>query len=151
MIPVYNVILENRIPKLLQLKQIPDLESLKDPKSVVKWLNDNFYLNKLAEEYVYVLAVDANVQPIAIFELSHGIVNASLVRPREVFIRLLLTGATGFFIIHNHPSGSIKPSRDDYKIVQVLEDAAKLLSFDLLDSIVIGGDSYFSMKENKGD
>lgn len=68
--------------------------------------------------------------------------------PREIFIRLLLCGASTFVMIHNHPSGDTNPSKADRMVAQKLKEAGDLLGITMIDSIIIGYHYYLSMKEN---
>lgn len=64
--------------------------------------NDLYKLNQLAEEHVYLVAFTNKGRPLGVFEVSHGSGSASFLQPREVFMRLLLAGASAFAIAHNH-------------------------------------------------
>lgn len=79
---------------------------------------------------------------IGLFEISHGTVNMSVINGREVFIRLLLSGAVSFFLIHNHPSGDLTPSVYDIKATKNMIDAGKIMGIKLLDHIIIGRNSF---------
>lgn len=72
--------------------ECPD-ERLNSPEKIVKLLNECFRLDKKAEEYVYMLAFDAKCNPLGVFELGHGSVNACILNPREIFQRALICGA----------------------------------------------------------
>lgn len=76
---------------------------------IVQMFNDVFDLSSMAEEYVYLAAFSAAYKVLGIFEVSHGTVRTTTANPREIFIRLLLSGASCFIICHNHPSGDCKP------------------------------------------
>jgi len=80
--------------------------------------------------------------------VSTGILNASIVHPREVFKSAIKESANTIVIVHNHPSGDSTPSEEDRKITKILSDAGKLLDIKLLDHVIIG-DTYYSFKENK--
>ena len=82
--------------------ECPD-ERLNSPEKIVKLLNECFRLDKKAEEYVYMLAFDAKCNPLGVFELGHGSVNACILNPREIFQRALICGAVNIVIAHNHP------------------------------------------------
>lgn len=69
--------------------ECPD-ERLNSPEKIVKLLNECFRLDKKAEEYVYMLAFDAKCNPLGVFELGHGSVNACILNPREIFQRALI-------------------------------------------------------------
>jgi DNA repair protein RadC len=74
-------------------------------------------------------------------------VNRSLVSPREVFIDALKCGAVYFILLHNHPSGIIEPSRDDFRITKDLYTLGEMMGIPLRDHIIIGNDGYLSFFE----
>lgn len=65
-----------------------------------------------------------------------------------MLIRALLCGATNIIIVHNHPSGSPNPSRNDNQVTERISKAAKLVDINLCDHIIVGRDGYFSYNEN---
>ncbi|HCL01266.1 MAG TPA: DNA repair protein RadC [Lachnoclostridium phytofermentans] len=150
-INVYNTILneETRHNELKIEKSIicEDSNKLKSPSGVQKLMIEQFQLHKKAEEYVYLVSLDMKCNPLGIFELSHGTVNISLIMPREIFIRALLSGAVGIIIIHNHPSSDITPSSQDLLVTEKIAQAGKMIGVELLDHIIIGGNEYCSLKE----
>lgn len=122
--------------------------NLTSPDIIVELLNDCFHLNKMAEEYLYMIALDTKCHPLGIFEISHGTVNLSLVTPREIFIRAILCGATYIILSHNHPSGVVTPSKEDREIYKRIKESGKLIGIELLDNIIIG-DGYYSFLEHE--
>ncbi len=99
------------------------------------------------KEHFWVFQVDTR-NHIRVLELvSLGILNASLVHPREVFTRAILSRCRAILIAHNHPSGDTTPSREDLLITKQLKDAGVLLDIPLLDHIILGKDGYTSLKE----
>lgn len=122
-------------------------DNLNNPELIVNMLNDCFNMNRLAEEHLYLIALNTKTKPLGVFEVSHGTVNASLVNPREIFIRLFLVGASSFVISHNHPSGDCIPSKEDIQITRRLKECADMMGITLLDHIIVG-DGYSSLKES---
>ena len=61
---------------------------------------------------------------------------------------MLLLGAVNGILIHNHPSGDAKPSKEDYRLTGTIEKMFRYIGLRLLDHVIIGTDSYFSMLEN---
>ena len=98
------------------------------------------------EEYMYMICMNTKNKVIGVFEISHGTVNASLVTPREVFQKALLANATSIIVMHNHPSGDSKASREDIEVTKRLVEAGKIVGVEVLDHIIIG-DQYSSLKE----
>lgn len=105
---------------------------------VAKFMNRNFRLNRMAEEYAYMIAYDIKMRPLGVFEISHGTVNCSIINPRDILISALLCGASGFILIHNHPSGDCSPSADDHKVTKRVKDAGQLVGIPLIDHIIVG-------------
>lgn len=118
------------------------------PEKIARFAINQLHLDRRAEEYVYVVGLTTKTQALGVFEISHGAVSASICNPREIFIRLLLCGASTFVMIHNHPSGDTNPSKADRMVAQKLKEARDLLGITMIDSIIIGYHYYLSMKEN---
>jgi DNA repair protein RadC len=121
-------------------------EELTSPDKVVDFVNSLYNLRGLAEEYLYMLALDTRGHVIGVFELSHGTVISSMTSPREIFIRALLCGAVNIVLVHNHPSGNTSPSKEDIKLTERVLDVGKLVGVSLADHVIVG-DGYFSFGE----
>ena len=81
--------------------------------------------------------------------LSTGTINASLISPREIFIKALEAKAVHILLVHNHPSGDPTPSRADIEINKKVMESGELLDIRLLDHIIIGDHTYVSLKTLK--
>lgn len=83
--------------------------------------------------------------------VSVGSINASLVIPREVFKSSILVNASAIIGLHNHPSGNVKPSKEDMLVTRKLQQCGQLLGIELLDHIIVGGtnEKMFSFREEK--
>ena len=79
--------------------------------------------------------------------ISVGTVNASLTSPREVFLAALKRGAVQIILLHNHPSGSPLPSRQDEEVTERIRLCGALLGIRLSDHIIIGDNRYYSFRE----
>ena len=124
-----------------------DGENFNDPLAVAEMLKNNYRLHVQAEEHMYIVAMTAACEPLGVFEIAHGWVSGAFTRPREVFIRLLLAGASGFVLCHNHPSGDCRPSKADIQVTERLKECADFMAVYLFDHIIIG-DQCFSFKVN---
>lgn len=129
-------------------KNYPGLGGLDSPDSVCLLANSVFDANRLAEEHVWLIAVNIKNNPIGVFEVSHGSDCTSIVTPRELFIRLLLCGAHAFFLVHNHPSGDITPSSEDDAVTRRVITSGKTLNVELLDHVIIADRMYYSYRES---
>jgi DNA repair protein RadC len=76
--------------------------------------------------------------------ITRGLLNSSLVHPREVFRAAIAEAAAGIIVVHNHPSGDPTPSVEDRTVTRQLVEAGRLLDLPLYDHVVIAGDRYLS-------
>lgn len=81
--------------------------------------------------------------------MNQGTVDTAMCNPREIFIWSLLVGASGIFIVHNHPSGDCHPSSCDLECATTIEKTGKMIGIRLTDFIIIGETSFYSAKEDK--
>ena len=102
----------------------------------------------LAQECFCVLTLNIRNHLIRKHLVSLGTLNQSLVHPREVFRPAIQDGAAGIIIAHNHPSGDPSPSTDDIAITRKLIEAGGVLDIEVLDHVIIGGDTCFSIREH---
>ena len=84
---------------------------------------------------------------VACIKIDSGTVNQCVVYPREVIRHALLANASALILIHNHPSGHTKPSDADIRLTQIIRDLAKALDILIHDHLILGGDRFFSMRE----
>lgn len=116
------------------------------PKTVADYFMEQ--LRHEEREKVILLCLDNKAQLISQTVLSVGTVNASLVSPREAFQYALRMQAVYIMVLHNHPSGDPKPSRQDIEITNRLLKTGELMDIPLLDHIIIGDNRYISFKES---
>ena len=88
-----------------------------------------------------VLNLKASGQPINLNICSVGSLDSSVVSPREVFKSCILSNSAAFIALHNHPSGSLSPSREDKEVTSRLLACADLLGVKMLDHIIIAGET----------
>ena len=141
---------------ILNLKVVKEKEvnydwankSINSPEKVADVAINVLELHERAEESFYIFTLDIKNQINGIFEVSRGSLNASIVHPREVFKRALLQNANSIILLHNHPSGDPKPSKEDVDITNRLIESGDLLGIRVLDHIIIGDENnYISLKQ----
>jgi len=71
-------------------------------------------------------------------EITRGILDASLVHPREVFKEAIRTSSAALVLVHNHPSGDPTPSPEDVRITRQLVEAGRIVDIEVLDHIILG-------------
>lgn len=151
-IKIYNLILDTETKhSSLQVKESYEYANdyFASAVSVYSLMTEVFHMQKQADEYVYMLAFNNRMKLLGVFEVSHGIGNASLLDARGVFIRALQIGASNIMLVHNHPSGIPLPSREEFNICRRMVSAGKLLGVPVLDFIVIGSDDFVSFLEKE--
>lgn len=109
-----------------------------------------FYKSKINDdqEQFYCIYLDANKKVIEEKLLFIGTVNYSLVHPRDIFKEAYLLNATGIICVHNHPSGEVRPSKEDINLTIRLKEIGVLMGVRVIDHIIIGDDKYYSFLEN---
>ena len=93
------------------------------------------------QEYFVCLTLDGANRLIAKRIISIGTLTSSLVHPREVFADAIADRAASIIVAHNHPSGNLQASEADRQVTERLREAGELLGIDLIDHIIITGQS----------
>jgi DNA repair protein RadC len=104
-------------------------------------------LEQEPREVVIATYLDNKHRVLSIDEISRGTLTASLFEPRAILQGALLANAAALVIVHNHPSGDPKPSPEDLSVTKTLKQIADLLPIRLLDHLIIGRGSYYSLKD----
>lgn len=104
-------------------------------------------LKVATEEYFIAFHLDTKHNVVGYHEVSHGTLSASLVHPREVFKAVLLSNAHAVLVAHNHPSGSLTPSKEDLETTTQLVSAGKLLGVAVVDHIIVAHLGIRSIRE----
>ena len=107
------------------------------------------YADRKQEHFICISLNGAN-EVIASRVVSVGLVNKTHVHPREVFADPITDRASVIIVAHNHPSGDLKPSKDDIAITRQLKSAGETLGIRLLDHIIFNQKGYYSFLE-KGE
>lgn len=104
-------------------------------------------LGALEHEVFCVLFLDAQHRIIALKQMFRGTVSQTSVYPREVVKEALAVNAAAVILAHNHPSGSVEPSRADEFLTQTLRTALALVDVRVLDHLVVAGADVCSFAE----
>lgn len=107
------------------------------------------YAERETAEVFWLLCLNAQHRLIgnAPEAVTRGILNSSLVHPREVFVCAIVARAAAIVLCHNHPSGDPAPSTDDRSVTEQLVAAGKLLDMPVVDHVIIGRGRYTSFAE----
>lgn len=102
-------------------------------------------MRDLQVEEFHLLALDSQSQVLREILVTRGLLNSSLVHPREVFRAAIAEAAAGIIVVHNHPSGDPTPSAEDRAVTRQLAEAGRLLDLPLYDHVIIGGGRFVSL------
>lgn len=116
-------------------------------QSVAQYYMDD--LRSLSKEQLLLVMLDSKCCLIRDAVVSIGTVNSSLVSPREIFIEALKYRAVFIIMLHNHPSGDPSPSTNDLIVTERIKKTGDIIGIHLLDHIIIGDNSYVSLKEQQ--
>ena len=122
-----------------------DILTIKSKNSLLSYLRGEIGCSP--REEFKILFLDSSNKLIASETLFYGTIDKSAIYPREIVERVIKNRAKSVIFAHNHPSGSISPSKKDIELTQYMYDSLKLLEIRLLDHIIITKNSYFSFLE----
>ncbi len=105
------------------------------------------YMGGLKDERFCVIYLDAQNKLTGIETVQEGIVNQAVVYPRKVLENALEQKASAIILVHNHPSGHVKPSDADIRLTKTIQDTARILDILVHDHIIIGENRFFSFRE----
>jgi len=98
------------------------------------------------EEFKIIL-LNRNNRVLGIVDISMGGVSGTYVDPKIIFVAALKANASGLILVHNHPSGNLKPSDADMKLTAKLKEGAKLLEIEIHDHLIINENGYYSFSD----
>ena len=104
-------------------------------------------LSHKKQEHLVALYLNTQNQIIHQQTIFIGSLTRSLAEPREILHYAIKHMATSIILVHNHPSGATRPSRDDDQVTGKIKEACEMMGFVLLDHLIVGGDSYYSYRE----
>jgi DNA repair protein RadC len=108
-----------------------------------------YEMSGFVQENLWVLLLDTRNRLIDIEHLYQGSLNSSTVRVAEVFKKAMVMNAAAIIITHNHPSGDPTPSPEDIALTRTLVETGKMLDIQVIDHLVIGGNTFISLKEKR--
>ena len=117
--------LENLALRLKNAEQLGEIRSVTDD------------LKNTRKEHLVALYLDAQNRLIVRETVSVGSLNTTRTHPREVLQPAILASALAFILVHNHPSGSLDPSRDDVEFTRTMARAGELMGISLYDHLIV--------------
>lgn len=99
------------------------------------------------KEYFKVLLLNQSNQVLGYTLISEGGITDTSVDVRVILQVALLTNSVAIILAHNHPSGSLKPSRQDIEITKQVKDAAQLMRITVIDHLILTDTGYYSFSD----
>ncbi|WP_281364142.1 RadC family protein [Thermoactinomyces mirandus] len=137
-----GVELGQRISRLLPEERY----AIRSPQDAARFVMEELRFQK--QEHFVCLFLNTKYQVIGKQCIFKGSLNASVVHPREIFHEAIRNSAAAIICVHNHPSGDPTPSPEDLEVTERLIEAGRLLGIELIDHLIIGDQSYMSMREH---
>lgn len=101
----------------------------------------------MQEEHFQIAILNTKKELESIEEITCGSIDKTIVEPRDVFKRALRKNAHSIVLLHNHPSGDPRPSKQDINITKRLVECGELIGIEVIDHIIIGDNKYTSLLE----
>lgn len=135
--------------RLVKDAPIYSKRSIENPLDAVELVGEQ--LKDMDREVICVINTKANGVPINCSFVSMGALEHALACPREMLKTSILSNAASIVLVHNHPSGEIKPSQADTRITDTMLTVCKYMEIPLLDHIIVapGRNDYFSFREKR--
>src|SRR3954449_11514701 len=123
----------------------PQIGSSNDAYHILKhsW-NENKI--EFVEQFKVLFLNKAN-KVLGIYEVSTGGISGTVADPRVIFVAALKSNSCSLIASHNHPSGNLRPSKQDEELTQKIKQAGQFLDIKLLDHVIITNESYFSFAD----
>jgi len=119
--------------------------AVKNPSDIFSLIRHN--ADRKQERFIS-LSLNGAHEVLATRVVTIGLVNRTIVHPREVFADLIQDRAAAFIVAHNHPSGQVAPSTEDDEITERLKKAAVILGLYFLDHLIFSETSWWSYRQN---
>lgn len=133
---------------LLQIKEAKG-DSLTSPELVAKLMSEE---GKLDREAFWVLHLNTKNCLIERELVSLGILDRTIIHPREVFKRAILNSSQSIITVHNHPGGDPSPAQEDKEIWKRLKEVGEIIGIEVLDNLIITPDGkFYSEKQGVGN
>jgi len=127
-----------------ELPIFPKITSSHDAYMVLKSI-----IGDLEHEEFWALFLDNSNKVMNKHQVSKGGITSTVVDIRLIFKKAITFGAVSIILAHNHPSGTLKPSRQDIKLTEKFKSASEIMDIKLLDHLIVTDKSYFSFADEQ--
>jgi len=137
-----GVELGQRISRLLPEERY----AVRTPEDAAQYVMDELRFEN--QEHFVCLFLNTKFRIIGKKYIFKGTLNSSVVHPREVFREAVRSSAAAIICVHNHPSGDPTPSQEDLEVTERLVEAGHLMGIEIVDHLIIGDQTYYSLREH---
>jgi len=130
---------------IVKQSQLPQILQPVDAYNILRQLWDKDKIDFI--EQFKVMLLNRNSRVLGICAISTGSSAGTIADPKIIFSVAIRGNASGIIIAHNHPSGSLKPSENDYGLTERIKQCGRLLDVMVKDSIIITSEGYYSFAE----
>ncbi|MEK9506419.1 RadC family protein [Gaopeijia maritima] len=123
----------------------PPGDRIRGPADV--WRRVGPVLRDLDQEEFHALLLNTQHRVVREVFVTRGILDASLIHPREVFRPAVAAGAAAVILVHNHPSGDPSPSPEDRAVTRQLAGAGRTLGIPVLDHVIVGDGRWAALSD----
>lgn len=137
------------IPKLLEYYTLSSINNSSESfkmKDLIKYLF--ITLGRLKFEVFTIACFDIRKRFLGVEQIFRGSINTATIYPRDLVEYALTMGASYVVLAHNHPSGIVRPSKEDVEITRLLFQAFYVVHVRIIDHIIIGGCNKYSFRED---
>tara|TARA_R110002020_G_scaffold113252_5_gene260563 strand:+ start:114 stop:542 length:429 start_codon:yes stop_codon:yes gene_type:complete len=124
---------------------LDDAPKIDEPSKTVNIFRKYMKEEMLYKESVYAIYLSQNLKVKGIFKVSEGSIGASIADIRIILGVALKSFSSAIILAHNHPSGSIEPSKADIKLTQELSKSCEIMNLKLVDHLIITKNKYKSI------
>lgn len=144
--------MENKLDQVaIRMVRQPPLYSdipITNPEAAIHVMHD--FLAEMDRELFCIVNLQSDMKPINMNIVSVGALDQAITHPREILKSAILSNARSMILIHNHPSGSLTPSKWDIQTTGRMQQIGALIGIPLEDHIIVSkGDRYFSFREKE--
>ncbi len=143
---VFGLKIAQAVARRYLADRVVGADFIRSANDVIEYLTHK--LRDRAKEAFIVIYLNGRNQIIRMEELFEGTLTTSAVYPREVVKNALKNNAAALVFVHNHPSGTLTPSRDDMAITKKLKQALTTIDVSVHDHLIIAGDGYYSFADH---
>lgn len=122
--------------------QRPQISTVEDSFKILRQIWDADKI-EMVEQFKVLFLNRAN-KVLGVFDASSGGITGTVADPRLILAAAVKANAVNIILAHNHPSGSLKPSRSDEELTGKIKEAARYLDMKVLDHVIITAEDFYS-------